>query len=743
MKIGKSLVIIISMLSFAVPSLAQQRQEGRVLKSGNSSLLIRNNGLHIIASDMKLASQDSEMIFWKLYLIDKNDFNRETVISSNINKPEIFPISSGYRVYYKSLNSEKGVLKISLCFDITTVDNGYSVKGYIENGESQLVATELYGPVTGGIKSNLYEYPLISPCGLGQIFIKEPSEKEPLDKVTFKGGLAWSKNSDDNLFEVDSHYPSRFATMQWSAFAGDHSGIYFGSHDNLHRSKHLIVGYNPKNNSLRFGFRHQFTCFFGEKESIPELFVSAYSGSWHRAADIYSNWYRNSVKMQDVPEWAKNSSGWMLTIMKQQNEEIMWNYDSLEELCKLSEERGLDVLGLFGWTAGGHDRFYPDYNPDPAMGGKDALVSVIEKIHKRGKHVIIYANGQLIDQNGTEYWPQTGKNISVVKRDGTIDFQKWHKYYDAPARFHGMACLGEDEWYERMLDLALQANDLGADGILYDQLAVTAPKFCYSANHGHSVPAVVYESDRYRLLERIASYMKSINKDFIIMTEGLSDAVLGSISYFHGYENGAYVPLISELNGRINKKVHSSVFPEMFKYTFPEVLTTYRNPAPVNNRLILNYATLFGLRSELESRYNADVKYLKENRKPVPEDYSNVISKPDIDLVTSEDPVAMRIYSKKVIDFQRSFSWILWRGKYLDTNGFIAKCEKDVLVRAYSADSRLCVVVWNTSSQDRNIELSVPGYLFEYASSPESGEISAGSPLPKESIRIYMWKKQK
>ena len=740
---SKRFILTFSCLLAAVSLSSASKPENQeiYLRSGNNKLTFSSNRLHISIAGMEPASADNNHITWSLTMQKLGDFNNEVAITSQRNTPVISSQEGSYKLTYSNLKSSENIWNITLELFLSAGEKGFSVKAAIINNEKDWVVVGLNGPMIDGIKSNLSNYPLIVPCGLGQIFTKEPSVNEPLNKASFKGGLNWEFNKKEKSFTIESAYPSRFATMQWYAVAGENNGIYIGSHDNLHSSKHLKVEYLPSTGGLRLGFEYDFTCFLGERREIPEMIIGPYLGSWHVAANYYRKWFDSSVKLQNVPEWARNSSGWMLAILKQQNEEIMWNYDSLEELCKISEERGLDMIGLFGWTVGGHDRFYPDYIPDPSMGGKEALVTVIDKIHKRGKHVIMYANGQLIDQNGTNYWPETGQGVTVVKRDGSLDFQKWHKYIDAPARFHGMACLGTDEWYERMLSLAVQANGLGADGILYDQLAVTAPKFCYSPNHGHSVPSVVYESDRYLLLERIATYMKTINKDFIIMTEGLCDAVLGSISYFHGYENGAYVPLQSELEGRLNKSSFSSVFPEMFKYTFPEVMSTYRNPAPVNNRLILNYATLFGLRSELESRYAADVQYLKNNRIPVPDDYSNVISKPDLELVTNEDPVAMKKYSKEIIDFQRSFAWILWHGKYLDTTGFNIVCNKNIIARAYTTGNRLCVVVWNRGKNIENVKLEVPGYLFEYISEPSGNIKCALNEIPAESIKIFMWKK--
>lgn len=708
----------------------------------SGKMIFSKDGIKIETDGTAPGSDSKSEAVWSIKIQNLSDNNSEIIFSERDNKPVISTSENGFVLSYNGLIYNGKRWDIDLNLNFSNKGEAFSVNGEIKNNVQGWVVVGFTGPVISGIKAELAGYPLIMPCGLGQKFTKAPSSKDSINKVSFKGGLAWKYDQATSSFFVKSDYPSRFATMQWCSFAGDKGGLYYGSHDNKHGSKHFLVSYKPSDNTLGVAFEHDLACAPGAKWQIPEQIIYPYKGTWHKGADLYREWFKTSVAFQQVPEWLRNSSGWMLTIMKQQNNEVMWNYGDLSELADMSLERGLDIIGLFGWTVGGHDKFYPYYEPDPAMGGKEGLMKVLKDIKKKGVRSIIYANGQLIDQNGTDYWEKEGKRISVLKRDGKVDYQKWHKYYDAPARFHGMACLGCDEWYDIMLKLALQANELGADGILYDQLAVTAPKFCYSPDHGHAVPAVVYAEDRYLFLRKIAEYMKTINKDFVVMTEGLNDVEMESISMFHGYENGAYVPLIEEFSARLNGSAPTFIFPEMFKYTFPELITTTRNPAPVNNRLILNYATMYGLRSELETRYAADVRYLKENRIPVPEDYSNVISKPNIDLVTSEDPVAMKSYTKDVIDFQRENSGLLWRGNFNDDNGFSIKCNNNtVIAKSFVSGSRMGVVVWNTGKNNESFEVDVPGYTFEYATEPGKGTVNASEKIAAESIRLLVWKK--
>ena len=111
-----------------------------------------------------------------------------------------------------------------------------------------------------------------------------------------------------------------------------------------------------------------------------------------------------------------------------------------------------------------------------------------------------------------------------------------------------------------------------------------------------------------------------------------------------------------------------SWFPEMLEYTFPDLLMTVRNPAPVTSRNMSNFTLVSHLKNEIECRYLADVRYLKENRIPEIEDYSNVTTKPDLALVRSQDPVAMRNYQKKLADFQDSHKALLKTGRFMDVH---------------------------------------------------------------------------
>lgn len=610
----------------------------------------------------------------------------------------------------------------------------------VRNDNPSLVVKSLEGPFVEGMDFKLEEYHLLMPFGMGAMMRKSPDL--PDERAAMPRENNWKTDADGNYY-LTAGYPSRNLSMAWIVFASDERGVSFSSLDKGRKGKEFTVRYNPSDSSFSVAIRHLFTCFPGQEYEVPETRVHPYNGSWHKAADHYRDWFEKNFPYINQPQWLKESSGWLLAITKQQNEEIMYSYDEYDgPLCDAAIERGLDIIGIFAWAHGGHDRFYPDYYPDPVRGGEEALRKAVKGIKDRGLRAVMYVNGQLIDQNGTEYWADTGQFVTMKDKNDKLISETWHKYYDAPARTHGRACFSSEVWQKRMLDLAKQVQSYGADGIIYDQLATRQPCFCYGEGHGHTVPAVVVEQDRLDYITRIREEMSRINPEFIVMTEGVADYELGCINLFHGCSFDVYPPDQTAMEERCNGKAGLTWFPEMLEYTFPDLLMTVRNPTPVTSRNMSNFTLVSHLKNEIECRYRADVEYLAHDKIPVPEDYWNVTTKPDIALVTSEDPVAMREYQKMLADFQKENMDLLRIGRFMDTQGFeFSASHCCSMAKAFSNGESLGVVIWNVSkTEPLEYEVNVPGKKLQGISAPEGEAYARAGIVPPASIVLLRYK---
>lgn len=637
--------------------------------------------------------------------------SREVLLLSTGQKPRLETSSDGVRLVYESLTDGKNVWNVGLTLDFRRKQDAFEISGELRNDHDGVMVSDLACVALSGIAAPPETHPLLWPNGLGQ-------------------RLGGGGKGGERTFP----YPSRTGTMQWCAFAGERGGLYVGCHDATHGAKTFASRFDPKTGRSTLSIRHQPFCATGGRWTLPTTVLLPYNGTWHTAARFYRAWFDSVAKVRPHLDWVRDASGWLLCILKQQNGSVMWPYPSLEQLADIADERGLDILGLFGWAHGGHDHLYPDYIPDPQMGGPEALRRALKEVRHRGKRSIIYANGQLMDI-ATEYYQTQGKDQAVLREDGTPVRQDWQKFRSFGPVKCALACQASEGWHKRMFELARQAHDLGADGILFDQLGVTGPMACWAKNHDHPSPAMVYAGERAAWVRRVADEMKRIAPEFIVMTEGIHDSVLDSVPLFHGCMVGVFTPTEKEL-------LAGTTFPEMFRYTFPEVLTTQRHPTPMLNRLAANYTCVYGLRYEIESRYAPDVRYLKEGVIPTRADYADILNPPNVEMMAATPPAEATRYLKQLVEFQRRHAALLLRGRFEDDRGFEFKGER-LIAKAYAAGNQLGVLVWNPTDKPATFSMSVPKARLATAAEPERDQVEPLSPLPPQTIRLLVWQKEK
>ena len=369
------------------------------------------------------------------------------------------------------------------------------------------------------------------------------------------------------------------------------------------------------------------------------------------------------------------------------------------------------------------------------MGGVAALKAGIAEAHRRGIRVYIYANGQLQQVGATAFWKEHGERLALVRKDGSRVIQTYHKYKDIPKYEFALGCLYGQPWHDRMLALAEQANGFGADGILYDQLGIFAPFACYGKGHGHPTPFFSYAEERPAFMRTIADAMRKANPDFAVLTEGLHDTILDSTALFHGCEYGLFAGDVSAARSRAtNPKAES--FPELWRYTFPELVTTVRLPTPMNTRAQANFAAVFGLRSEIELRYGPDRAYVLDGKAPDKADYGTVNNVPDLKAMASVAPDAASRDLKAVCDFQRAHAKYLLRGRFADDEGFVCADPALIAKRFVADDGTSAVCVWNVSDKPTEVKLDGLGAPTAVAA---PGAEPVDGPLAANALRLYVF----
>ncbi len=570
----------------------------------------------------------------------------------------------------------------------------------IENEAPGWIVRELRAPIVRGVDAKRFD--LLWPDSLGRR-VRHP----------------------EHVRAARLMYPG-WASMQWFALVGEGRGLYVGSHDDTFQTTALEVDCDPETGHLEAAVTKYPLADPGEAWQSRPLVVWSYRGTWHTAARRYRQW-AEATWFSDIerPAWVRNTSGIQLAILKQQNGEILWSYEDISALTAISRESGLDTLGLFGWTGQGHDHLYPYYDPGPDLGGKAALEQALAAARKAGRHPFLYADGHRIDVV-TAFYREHGDEVCIVDERGThrMEYPVWRKYHNASPVATANACLSSERWQEVMLDVAVRAQELGASGILYDRIGGCQPYLCFSDAHGHAHPALATGPGKRALVRRVRERVKRVDPEFAVLAELVTDCLCQHVDLIHGHGMGT-----SNQPGS---------FPELFRYTFPEMIVTQRHPSPLLNRGLVNFAVLYGLRHELEFRYAPDVRLMREGVVPEYRDYIDVVHKPNIALLRREPRGAAQAYLKTLIAFERKHADLLARGRFVDEVPFTLKGD-GVRAKAFARDGRLGVVLWNTSGEAQRAEVHVPGCRRVGVHAPGSEAVDPATPVPANSIRLLRY----
>ncbi|MBQ3099254.1 MAG: hypothetical protein IJC66_13955 [Kiritimatiellae bacterium] len=654
--------------------------------------------------------------------------------------------ASGVRRFrYDKIAGDGQTWDVQVVLEERMTSNGKAYTATVVNNEKNVLVTAFEGPYSVRKRVNLLDAALYVPCGLGhrECFFPMKNDKtvKPLPPDEFTPNVwepvKWYSLPDGRYIYDTCFHPGVGTTMPWLALHTEGETLYAGAHDGKARPKRMRVRWNPEEKRADVAFDHRMFLAKGDAFILPETVFETFKGDWHAAAKRYRKWYDTAWQVRAAaPDWTRNITGWLLVIMKQQNGELMWPYTDIPKLCDVAERNGLDCIGLFGWTKGGHDHLYPDYDPDPEMGGVSALKAGIAEARKRGIRVCIYANGQLQQVGATTFWERYGKNLALIMKSGKPVIQTYHKYADIPEYRFALGCLYGKPWFDRMYSLAEQAADFGADAILYDQLGVFNPFACYGRGHGHPAPHYSYSEERPDFIRRIADGIQKSKPNFAILTEGLHDTVLDSIGFFHGCEYGNFSYNVGKHLPARERGEKTGSFPEMWAYTFPELVTTLRFNSPMLSRTMANIAAVFGFRHNIEVRYMPDRCYVLDGVMPKKADYGTVNNLPDLEEMSRVPPAVASAYTKAVCDFQRQHAKYLLRGRFMDDEGLTCLNSALTAKRFVADDGTSAVCVWNMASKPVAADIAE----LENAQSVHAPDGTAHEgPMDANSLRLFVF----
>lgn len=659
-------------------------------------------------------------------------------IKGNTNRDIECPGRSTLVVQYDGLvsNPDAGApqsFPVSVSFFVTvdpgTEDTIWEIE--VEN-QGAVVVREVWFPYLGGIGKIGPHDRAVLPYQAGNI-IEDPLHAFP-DSAALGRWPAWTPVGPNLAgLKYRIHYPAP-ASMQWLDYGTSEEGLMLASLDPsldltgiqfekmlsaLHSSPVAPRAATPAGEEGLGMFFVKFPFLApGRRWRSPPFLVSLHVGDWHRAADRYRAWAYRTWQLASIrrPAWVRSFNGLLMHTLRNQDRRTSDDYEDLPRIARIAKDLRLDALYTLGWWKEGMDAGFPRYEP----WDDERLIAAIRRVHQEGLRVLLYANGRLFSLHDPDY-PKVGASWAVKDAHGVEPREHWEWSTQYPSRLdhpwidgetYCIPCPSVPEWRAHLREVAARVTrSYGADGIEIDQVGIAPALLCFDSGHPHPNPAAAFGPGVRKLLQElrsdatIASVARGrsaeseASQEFILLEEGVVDA------------HTPFVDLHYQMRGALPP---AKDFPELFRYTFPEVRLLLA--AGINEFEILYRTFALGMGFEVHYGSTHGAPYREYSRFP-------------------RHCATLR----RLGDLRRRWGRYLLEGRFRDTCGIWCS-EPRIEVKGFVADrtmfpvaasedpgdprraageagaspSGFALVLWNHSSRDLAAVIRVDiGRLFE------------------------------
>ena len=522
-------------------------------------------------------------------------------------------------------------------------------------------ADMLYWPDRGGRRVKAPYNKLVAAIG---------SQPQPLGFGSNPTWLQGDTGAPD--YRLTYPYPG---CMQWFTFNNGQEGLYFGSHDKTLMSTVLDVTADDQKAMSAAIVKFPFVRAGETWDSEPAV-LQLYRGDWHEAARTYRAWAETWIQKPNPPEWVRRAPGWIQPFLKDQDGLILATYADLPGMLKEAQTVGISLLYIAGWVKQGFDSYYPEYDPDEAMGGEAGLKQALAEIKQAGGRAFLYTQGQLVDPV-TEWYRKGGykscaQDVWGYQSRATYPEDERGAFTEVwSSKWFGIACPAARGWGDQLVFQAKMVLGYGTQGVFYDQLGGAPPYICFSDEHLHTRPSLAVGPWKVKNFQRIREVIKAHDPEAILVNELVSDCYAGWADIVWSEGVGFYVDPES--------------FGEMFRYTFPEPILTNRpgGAEEHDSRKQLGLAFALGLRFDIENLRNLRISEVAH-------------------------------YLSRLTQLYKSHADLLLDGRFVDNEGFL--CDNDqVSSHAFVAGNRMAVTLWNPTDVAQRARVLAAGYEFEVA----------------------------
>lgn len=535
---------------------------------------------------------------WRLILDD--GLRTEIPVFSHAQKGRVTLDGNRMTLAYDTLVSDFGdVYDISFRLGIEKRGEILYFTPTIENRSSVRV-NECFAPLVpfDGIAGDKKTDALYLPRGLGNRTVNPYAGQESIAGAYY----------DHNERETSVVLPYPRASMCWMGVESGGKFLYLSRQDPEIRECFLVVRHTIRTGDLMLAIAHLPMARAGETLAFAPTAVALFDGDWRTGAQEYRAWADGAFfKVTPKADWVKRLTGWQRIVMRLQTGEDTYKFEDLPKMYETGHRYGIDTLFLFAYWKEGMDRAYPKYE-EPYPGAWKTLKENIAQVRARGGRVIIECNVHMIDPK-SDFYRQFGEEVRLLDINGNEHRVAFSypgygtlRHLFGKAQF-AVACSGSARWRKQLFSqLEMMQNAFDPDCLFYDCYGAAPTQPCFNARHDHGPRIDVEWKTRRMAFADAEAYCAGRNK--VLACEIPTDIAASYVQFNHGLSEVDLAP-------------GSNQFPALFRYTFPEIITTNRGCRSSDQKdyeAMLKSCLVYGLRFDAElyvcrRTLDADPKY--------------------------------------------------------------------------------------------------------------------------------------
>jgi hypothetical protein len=345
----------------------------------------------------------------------------------------------------------------------------------------------------------------------------------------------WTLFASDSSFDLPARYEGTYPgamAMPWIEIASPERGLglFFANLDPRCRYKSVRVekaGLSRADGGRVLGrfYWHHTPHLRNGKFDGPPVVLRFHENNLQQSCRFYRDWFEAQFgAVRAEQSWLRQDPCYQDVMLLLPEGNVNMRFKDLPRYAADGLKCGMKTIMISGWNLGGHDGWYPYYEPDPRLGTWADLQAALAEVHRLGARALFFVNYSPVHP-GTK-WFNDELHRYYLGGGGGFGMGTIGARLSLTATELGSASAASLEYRQIIVRQMKKLAEVGADGLHFDKL------LCGNGvNTRDDLPAGIdadfaESGELIKGIDEVARACRALRPDFAFSFESAWDRVL-------------------------------------------------------------------------------------------------------------------------------------------------------------------------------------------------------------------------